>query len=241
MGSVHTGSKPTYPLKIPVFHHRLVTDDSNALKFQAASSLQLQHGLKYQEAASSSSHLITSPYNQKGHHLDLHTLEPSSQLLAKALTVLKPVRSDYATAEYVESFNWQCVMDALRDLAAAESYEWKQQSFYVVTFRSVLLPTADPDRLTELDSYSHEEATASGGLLKYWFGTKDEQLRNLATCKSKCTFSFCSFIFSLFLSLFLWGTLCRLNILFRVFGSGYGLIRPHQVSGEAERTRDVAD
>ncbi|KKZ67258.1 hypothetical protein EMCG_07063 [[Emmonsia] crescens] len=182
MGSVHTGSKLIYPLKIPVFHHRLVTDDSNALKFQAASSLQLQHGLKYQEAASSSSHLITSPYNQEGHHLDLHTLEPSNQLLAKALTVLKPVRSDYATAEYVESFNWQFVMDVLRDLAAAESYEWKQQSFYVVTFRSVLLPTADPDRLTELDSYSHEEATASGGLLKYWFGTKDEQLRNLATC-----------------------------------------------------------
>ncbi|EEQ90378.1 uncharacterized protein BDCG_05498 [Blastomyces dermatitidis ER-3] len=182
MGSFHYGAKPIYPLKVPVFHHSLVTDDSDALKFKAASFLQLQQGIKYQEAASSNSYLITSPYNQEGHHLDLHTLEPSSQLLAKALTVLKPIRSDYATAEYVESFNWQLVMDVLRDLATAEGYEWKEQSFHVVTFRSVLLPTADPGKLTELDSHSHEEATASGGLLKYWFGIKDEKLRNLATC-----------------------------------------------------------
>ncbi|OJD13213.1 hypothetical protein AJ78_06305 [Emergomyces pasteurianus Ep9510] len=182
MGSLNDNSNPTYPLITPVFHHSLITDDFNALKFQAASSLQLQHGFKCQEAAPSSSRLISSPYNQEGHHLDLHTLEPASQLLAKALTVFKPIRSDYAIAEYAESFNWQFVMDVLRDLAAAENYEWKEQSFYVVTFRSILLPTADPDRLTELDSHAHEEATISGGLLKYWFGTKDEQLRNLATC-----------------------------------------------------------
>ncbi|PGH15568.1 hypothetical protein AJ79_02350 [Helicocarpus griseus UAMH5409] len=182
MGSIDNGSKPAHPLKTPVFHHSLVTDDFDALKFQAASSLQLQQGLKYQDAASSSSHLITSPYNEEGHLLDLNTVDTANQLLAKALTVLKPIRQDYATAGYAESFNWQFVIDVLRDLAAAEGYEWKEQSFYVVTFRSILLASADPDRLTELDSHSHEEATTSGGLLKYWFGTKDQKLRNLATC-----------------------------------------------------------
>ncbi|EDN06837.1 hypothetical protein I7I51_05577 [Histoplasma capsulatum] len=182
MGSTHNGPKPTYPVKVPVLHHSLVTDDFNALAFQGASSLQLQQGLKYQEAAPSSSHLISSPYNRDGHHLDLHTLDPSSQLLAKALTVLKPIRSDYAVAEYIESFNWKLVMDVLRDLAIAEGHEWKDLSFHVVTFRSVLLPTADSDRLMELDLYSHWGATVSGGLLKYWFGIKDEKFRNLATC-----------------------------------------------------------
>ncbi|ODH44681.1 hypothetical protein ACO22_00838 [Paracoccidioides brasiliensis] len=182
MGQIFNGSEATYPLKTPVLHHNLVTDDFDALKFRAASSLQLQRGLRYQEAAASSSHLITSPYNQEGHHLNLRTLDPSDQLLAKALTTFKPNRSDYATAGYLESFNWQFVIDILKDLAAAESYEWKERSFYVVTFRSTLLATADLDRLHELDAHSHVEATTSGGLLKYWFGTRDEKLRNLATC-----------------------------------------------------------
>ncbi|KAK2799926.1 hypothetical protein FQN50_008319 [Emmonsiellopsis sp. PD_5] len=184
MGSLpHQASPPTHPLKTPVYHHTLITSDFDALKFQAASSLQLQSSQStYHRATTTSSHLITSPYNLPGHLLDLHTLDTPNQLLAKALTVLKPTRPDYATAPYTESFNWDYVFEVLRELAKEEGYEWTIQSFYVVTFRSVLSGSADLERLTELDAHSHEEATVSGGLLKYWFGTKDEQRRNLASC-----------------------------------------------------------
>jgi hypothetical protein len=59
---------------------------------------------------------------------------------------------------------------------------WRTTDFYVVSFRSQLKPDADPERLFELDAFSHQEAMASGGLLKYWYGVKDPNRRNLATC-----------------------------------------------------------
>jgi hypothetical protein len=45
--------------------------------------------------------------------------------------------------------------------------------------------------LHDLDKYSHGEATVSGGLLKYWFGSCDGEERNLATCtfSPSCFFS----------------------------------------------------
>lgn len=167
-----------------LFHHSLVTKDFNLLKFHAAASLQLQFGnRRHEHVAPSDDRLIVSPYNEEPHLLDLKRLDTPNQLLAKALTIFKPVRDDYATAPYTESFNWQAVVDFLRDLSQAEGYRWKRQKFYVVTFRSQLFPDVDQQRLHDLDVRSHQEATASGGLLKYWFGTKDEKHRNLATCK----------------------------------------------------------
>jgi hypothetical protein len=71
----------------------------------------------------------------------------------------------------------------LKRLVTAERLEWKKQDFYVVIFRSKLKENINRDRLGELDDHSHEEATASGGLLKYWFGSTNEERRNLATCK----------------------------------------------------------
>lgn len=127
--------------------------------------------------------LIASPYNAEPHLLDLETLDTQSRLLAVALTSLKPVRSDYATAEYLDSFNWQEVFDLVKAFAAAEGHAWTRQSFYVVAFRSRLQSGVDQDHLHALDAHSHQEAVASGGLLKYWFGTKDEKRRNLATCE----------------------------------------------------------
>jgi len=49
--------------------------------------------------------LVASPYTEKPHLLDLRTLDTANQLLAKALVKLKCLRSDYATAPYVEIFN----------------------------------------------------------------------------------------------------------------------------------------
>ncbi|KAK9312806.1 hypothetical protein V1522DRAFT_255216 [Lipomyces starkeyi] len=166
-----------------LFHHSLVTKDYELLKFHAAAALQLQFGhQRHERAATSDDRLIASPYNDELHLLDLRRLNTPNQLLAKALTILKPIREDYATAPYIESFNWQEVIDFLRDLAAAESYHWKKQKFYVVTFRSKLYPDIDLQRLHDLDAHSHQEAMASGGLLKYWFGTKNQSHQNLATC-----------------------------------------------------------
>jgi hypothetical protein len=127
--------------------------------------------------------LITSPYHELSHLLDLKTLEVPSQLLAKALTVFKPIREDYALAPYTESFNWQGVVDYLRNLTNAEDYQWQKSEFFVVAFRSRLNLHVDLQRLHKLDMLSHEEATASGGLLKYWYGTRNENGENLATCR----------------------------------------------------------
>lgn len=165
-----------------VFHHSLVTADFDALKFHAAASLQLQSGQKYESAVTTDDRLIVSPYNEPSHLLDLKTLDIPNRLFAKALSIFKPIRDDYATAEYLDSFNFDAVFEFLRDLSDAESYEWKRQEFYVVVFRSILRADADLEHLHDLDAYSHTEATTSGGLLKYWFGTKNADRRNLATC-----------------------------------------------------------
>ncbi|KAJ5698528.1 hypothetical protein N7462_000533 [Penicillium macrosclerotiorum] len=165
--------------------HDLISSDFDELKFNAAASIQLQWQGKEQKFHSSTptdSHLIASPYNNTPHLLDLETLDTQSRLFALALSFFKPVRDDYATAEYLDSFNWAEVLDLLKNFAAAEGHTWTTQSFYVVAFRSRLQPGVDQDHLHALDAYSHQEAVASGGLLKYWFGTKNGERQNLATC-----------------------------------------------------------
>lgn len=184
-------SRSRRPLSL--IHHSLVTSDMDALKFHAAASLQLCFS-PYQDVTISTADsnqdpeskaqlLITSPYNSPLHLLNLQTLDPHSRLLAEALTILRPVRADYATAPYADSFNWPSVFAFLRDLSTREGHIWSRTKFYVVVFRSTLLASADGDRLHELDARSHQEAVASGGLLKYWFGTKNARRENLATCK----------------------------------------------------------
>ncbi|OJK00435.1 hypothetical protein ASPACDRAFT_60264 [Aspergillus aculeatus ATCC 16872] len=175
-----TGKTP-----LPLHHHSLITTDFDALRFHAAAALQLRFPSHKTVAAAlpTDTHLIVSPYNQPGHLLDLRTLDRANQLLAQALTTLQPTRPDYATAPYTESFNWASVFELLRQLALQdEAGTWPAQSFYVVTFRSRLRADADGERLYLLDAHSHQEAMASGGLLKYWFGSKDASHRNLATC-----------------------------------------------------------
>ncbi|RMZ83163.1 hypothetical protein DV738_g1152, partial [Chaetothyriales sp. CBS 135597] len=173
-----------------LFHHSLITSDFDALTFSAAAALQLkvpalsdeEQGLHDHITSKSDHRLIVSPYNSSLHLLDLERYDHATRLLAKALTILKPIRDGYATEPFLESFNFGEVFSLLRKLVRIEGHCWQQQEFYVVTFRSQLKPNADSNRLFDLDSYSHAEAMASGGLLKYWYGVKDENLKNLATC-----------------------------------------------------------
>ncbi|KAG9524267.1 hypothetical protein KCV07_g1916, partial [Aureobasidium melanogenum] len=134
------------------------------------------------EEAEKDRFLVVSPYTSPPHLLDLARYSRASQLFANALTFFQPVRENYATAEYTKSFNFAQVMETLKFLSREEGYTWKKTEFYVVNFRSKLSPDADPEKLFQLDAYSHQEAMASGGLLKYWYGVKDQDRRNLATC-----------------------------------------------------------
>jgi len=165
-----------------LFHHSLITSDKDALKFHAAASLQLQCRDMNNNAAKSDSLLISSPFNLPFNLLDLKALDTPNQLLAKAFTIFQPVRNDYATASYTASFNWSAVVAFLRTLSEAQGYRLEKKILYIVTFRSRLHSNADMDLMDELDIHSHGEATASGGLLKYWFGSPNENRENLATC-----------------------------------------------------------
>ena len=127
-------------------------------------------------------HLISSPYSDFANQLDLRTLDVPLLFFAFALAVLEPVRLDYATAPYLECFNWPTVFAHLRSFCAQSGLQWERRELYVVIFRSRLKQNIDRGRLGQLDQESHREACESGGLLKYWFGSCDAEQRNLATC-----------------------------------------------------------
>ena len=150
----------------------------------------------YQEAnyQPTEGELVVSPYTLPSHLLRLHTVSKPNQLLAKALTHMRAVREDYATAAYQESFNWSAIVEALRDLSREEAYDWQPEVFYIVVFRSRVRGVTNRVDLGLMDAKAHEEAMESGGLLKYWFGVPDANCRNLATCKSsKVKYSSCEF------------------------------------------------
>ncbi|KAF7564119.1 hypothetical protein G7046_g66 [Stylonectria norvegica] len=135
-----------------------------------------------QEFLTDGRHLIQSPYSEKEHQLDLETLDHENALLARGLTKLQALREDYATASYLESFNWPQVIEEVKRLAEQSGKPFKETSFYIVAFRSQIKPSTEYAHLGRLDKAAHAEAVASGGFLKYWFGAPDPELRNLATC-----------------------------------------------------------
>ena len=164
-----------------------IDEPNDLLKLDAVSSLELPHNEKSQCEAtvngSPSDLLIVSPYTSRSHLFDLNSVDKANQLLSTALTVLKAVRPDYATAPYISAFNWSEVLERLKlSLKANAGYQWKEQFFYIVVFRSQIPPSTDRSHLDSLDEAAHAEAMKSGGLLKYWFGEPDENGRNLATC-----------------------------------------------------------
>lgn len=129
--------------------------------------------------------LQASPYSDRAHLLDLATLAKPLQLFAEALTGMRWITRDFATAPYHKAFNWDSIADIFsRSMQSEQPDETLEvQSFYVIVFRSRVNEHADRELLGELDKAAHLEAVEGGGLLKYWFGTPNELGRNLATCK----------------------------------------------------------
>lgn len=136
---------------------------------------------------------VSAGYTDKETYLiDLNSLDLSDQLMTKALEHMSEVRSDYAVyseVDYKNAFNWPQLLKVLRDLARDSDYLWSEQrQYHVIAFYSQLKPSMNMSEnmiklLYSLDSAAFEEAMEGGGLLKYWFGKPDEELRNLATCK----------------------------------------------------------
>lgn len=62
-----------------------------------------------------------SPYTTLPHLLDLTTIDRRYALLAKALTIMKPLTRSYATTAYKEAFNWGEVVRYLQYLEETES------------------------------------------------------------------------------------------------------------------------
>ncbi|KAI1430403.1 hypothetical protein F5Y12DRAFT_21884 [Xylaria sp. FL1777] len=126
--------------------------------------------------------MVMSPYTEREHLLDLTSLDTENAILAQALGHLKCLRPDYATAPYIDTFNWEEVIEQVKRLAQQKEHSWTGSSFFVVAFRSQIPPTTVYEDLGALDKAAHAEATASGGFLKYWFGSPDKDGKNLATC-----------------------------------------------------------
>lgn len=116
--------------------------------------------------ADTSRFIVASPYTEQEHLLDLDTVDVENGLFAQALALMKNTRPDYATASYIESFNWGEVMGELTQLVRQRNHRWKETSFFVVVFRSQIPPTTVYGDLGALDKAAHAEATASGGFLK---------------------------------------------------------------------------
>lgn len=111
-------------------------------------------------------YLVVSPYAEQQHLLDLQSVDEENQLLSLALVVMKNLREDFATASYLDTFNWTEVIETLRALTEERNHQWRETSFYIVAFRSQIPPTTVYADLGVLDKAAHAEATASGGFLK---------------------------------------------------------------------------
>lgn len=118
------------------------------------------------DALDTQRYLVASPYTDPEHLLDLESLDTENQLLSEALQKMTAVTEEYATRPYVESFNWEDVIDRVRELANARQYSFKETSWYIVAFRSQIKPTTVYPDLGALDKAAHAEAMASGGFLK---------------------------------------------------------------------------
>jgi hypothetical protein len=148
------GAQPALPADIPSF-----TKEKDALS-------ALRTGASNRDER----FIVQSPYVDTEHLLDLESLDNENALISLALARLQPVRENYATAPYTESFNWPEVLNELKQLVDKSGRPFKETSFYIVAFRSQIKPSTDYSHLGELDKAAHAEAIASGGFLKYVCG-----------------------------------------------------------------------
>lgn len=131
--------------------------------------------------------IVSSPYIERDHLLQLSTLQPEYQATALALQAFRATSPKYAVENYLASFNVSEVVTQIRDQAKQMRITIPHQ-IYVIAFRSILKPEirADAEKiklLYEADKQSHAEANLLGGLLKYWYGEPDPETgNNVATC-----------------------------------------------------------
>ena len=97
------------------------------------------------------------------------TVELSADLY-EACQRISPRHSDYATLSVEDGFDWSSLSRC--------SFE----SLYLVAFRSVRRPEANPDLLRYHDDRAYEEALASGGLLRYFKGQANDRGECLSFC-----------------------------------------------------------
>jgi hypothetical protein len=177
-----------------------VTKDMNELQYRAAAATQIPELPEGDKTHSqdknadrdgdrsyllrNSHFLISSPYNQDEHLIDLRKLSKNASLFAQALTTIKPTYENYACMPFKECLNWDHVLDSLRILVNKEDgFQWQESNFLIVEFRSTMREDASTEEQGMLDGESFAEACASGGLLKYWYGEPDAKRRNLASCE----------------------------------------------------------
>lgn len=175
-------------IKDEVAQLELATQDKplERSKFSGTKDFTNEEAISFTPQLSNEQSLLqASPYSEHDHLLDLTTFTEPLQLFAKALTNMRWITPDYATAPYPKAFNWDSIVDAFSSTLSAEQRKAMPDKlhFYVIVFRSRVNEHADRQLLGELDKAAHVEAVEGGGLLKYWFGTPNEVGRNLATCE----------------------------------------------------------
>ena len=88
-----------------------------------------------------------------------------------ALDELVPTTETYARLPVADAFNWADCESSI------EPGEW-----YLVAFRSTVLPDADIERLREYDDWAHAEASGAPGFVHYFKGP----LASDGSCLSFC-------------------------------------------------------
>jgi hypothetical protein len=88
-----------------------------------------------------------------------------------ALDELVPTTETYARLPVADAFNWADCESSI------EPGEW-----YLVAFRSTVLPDADIERLREYDDWAHAEASGAPGFVHYYKGP----LAGDGSCLSFC-------------------------------------------------------
>ena len=155
---------PSSPAKPEVVIGTDISSTLNTAKKHV--TVQISDADDESDVADNENYLVVSPYDEKPHLLDLRTLDTANQLLAKALIEFKCLREDYATAPYVDTFNWSEVIDRVKKLVTSSNFSWRETEFYIVVFRSQIPPTTAYADLGVLDKAAHAEATKSGGFLR---------------------------------------------------------------------------
>ena len=107
------GSRPISPHYAHLISHDSKGPFSGAAAYSNGGCLEVPEKLEKKisySIDSSEEFLVVSPYSSRPHLLELKDLDEPSQLLAKALTVMRHVRDDYAITPCAHAFKWQEVM-----------------------------------------------------------------------------------------------------------------------------------